>query len=96
MMTPAPGSHVTCPQPTELLWSHMWSLPSGAQLYSREGPALLLCPLLMCKNPLEPLITMSQTLATSSHTATTLAHGPWASPMLDPMSFRLLFPFAAG
>lgn len=55
MMTPAPGSHVTCPQPTELLWSHVWSLPSGAQLYSREGPALLLCPLLMRKNPLEPL-----------------------------------------
>lgn len=42
------------------------------------------------------MITMSRTLATSSHTATTLAHGPWASPMLDPVSFRLLFPLAAG
>lgn len=44
MMTPAPGSRVTYPQPTQLLRDHMWSLPSGAQLYPRKGPPLLSCP----------------------------------------------------
>lgn len=42
VMTSAPGSRVTCPQPTELL-------------SPKEGPALLPCPLPMPKNPLEPL-----------------------------------------
>lgn len=43
-MTPAPGSHVTYPQSTQLLRDHMWSLPSGAQLYPRKVPPLLSCP----------------------------------------------------
>lgn len=42
------------------------------------------------------MTTVCQTLATNSHIPTTLSHGPWARPMLDPMSSRLLFPLAAG
>lgn len=42
------------------------------------------------------MTTVCQMLATSSHIPTTLSHGPWARPTLDPMSSRLLFPFAAG
>lgn len=42
------------------------------------------------------MTTVCQTLATNSHIPTTLSHGPWARPTLDPVSSRLLFPFAAG
>lgn len=71
-----PGSHVAYPQPTELLRKHMWSLPSGAQLYQREGPALLFYPLLVPKNPLEPLQSPCARPWPPVHIATPLTPGP--------------------